>query len=80
MNKKKRDEEGGKPSNKVVVFDVTQVDAMARKRLVSLCKRAGIRANQTNDEMKSALKAYHNAHNGGVDVNSNEKQPPRYLI
>ena len=65
-------------SNKVVVFDVTQVDTMARKRLVSLCKRAGIKANQTNDEMQSALKAHHNAHNGGVDVSSNEKiQPPR---
>jgi len=58
----------------VAVFDVTKVDSLKRKRIVSLCKQAGIKANKNNDELKEALKAYHKDHKAQIDQESKERK------
>jgi len=58
----------------VAVFDVTKVDSLKRKRIVSLCKQAGIKANKNNDELKEALKSYHKDHKSQIEQEMKERK------
>lgn len=60
--------------DKVAVFDVTKVDSLKRKRLVSLAKQAGLKANQGNDQLKEALKTYHKDNKSKIDQEIKERK------
>eukprot|EP01090_Pellita_catalonica_P017338 TRINITY_DN520_c0_g2_i1.p2 TRINITY_DN520_c0_g2~~TRINITY_DN520_c0_g2_i1.p2 ORF type:complete len:112 (+),score=55.20 TRINITY_DN520_c0_g2_i1:540-875(+) len=44
---------------KIVPFNIDEVEDMKRKRLQSLCKRIGIKANLGNEDLVEQLKRYY---------------------
>ncbi len=57
-------EEAAKP---IVAFKLKDLENMKRDRLISLCKRAGIKANQTSQVLKDALTQYYEANTEAIE-------------
>eukprot|EP01087_Luapelamoeba_hula_P021368 TRINITY_DN744_c0_g1_i1.p1 TRINITY_DN744_c0_g1~~TRINITY_DN744_c0_g1_i1.p1 ORF type:complete len:127 (+),score=37.74 TRINITY_DN744_c0_g1_i1:112-492(+) len=64
-------------ADKLAVFEPTQLDTLKRKRIVSLCKQAGIKANKSNDDLKEALKQYHKDNKSQIDAELKERKTKR---
>jgi len=52
---------------KIVYFNVDTVDEMKRKRLQSLAKRIGLKANGTSASLKEQLKEYYEKNKDGIE-------------
>lgn len=65
---------------KIVVFKLAELDdeKMKRKRLVSLAKRAGLKANKNSAALKEDLKKYYEAHKSEIEEKQKElKNKPK---
>jgi hypothetical protein len=58
--------------SKIVVFKVKDLDNMPRKRLVSLAKRVGEKANQNSAALVEALKKYYSEHESEIKEKQSE--------
>ncbi|KAL6074863.1 hypothetical protein QOT17_003940 [Balamuthia mandrillaris] len=66
---------------RIVPFDVTKLDSLKHKRLQSLCKRAGIKANEPSEKLREELKKYHTANKKAIEAaiaeNQKKKSAPK---
>jgi len=64
--------------SKVVVFKLSDLEEMKRKRLVSLAKRAGMKANKNSKELREELKKYYDQHKSEIEEKQKEvKNKPK---
>jgi len=63
-----------KAKQSIAVFDVAKLDTLPRKRIVSLCKQAGIKANKPSGELKDALKSYHKDNKAKIEQEMKERK------